>query len=394
MVANPYQSYWSLNPQVTFLNHGSFGACPLPVLATQAKFIEQLERQPLLFFNRQWEILLDEARACLATFLSTDAEDLVFLPNATTGVNTVLRSLQFAPGDELLTTDQEYNACRNALDFVAEKSGAKIVVASIPFPIASADRVIEAVLSQVTERTKLVLISHITSQTALIFPVEQLVQALSSQGIDTLIDGAHAVGMLDLNLPAIGATYYAGNCHKSLCAPKGAGFLYVAKEKQELIRPLVISHGANSPRTDKSRFQLEFDWQGTIEPSAFLAVPSAIAFFRDLLPGGWVELREHNHQLVLAGKNLLQSKLGATAVCPDEMIGAMAVIQLPPDTQLDNPRSFLAPLQDDLWYQFNIEVPIIYWPAKPQQLLRITAQIYNSLSDYEYLAESLQKLLI
>lgn len=394
MTSNPYQSYWSLNPQVTFLNHGSFGACPLPVLATQAKFREQLERQPLLFFNRQWEVLLDEARVCLAKFLSTDAEDLVFLPNATTGVNTVLRSLQFAPGDELLTTDQEYNACRNALDFVAEKSEAKIVVASIPFPINSADQVVEAVLNQVTERTKLVLISHITSQTALIFPVQQLVQALSSQGIDTLIDGAHAVGMLDLNLPELGATYYAGNCHKWLCAPKGAGFLYVAKEKQELIRPLVISHGANSPRRDKSRFQLEFDWQGTVEPSAFLAVPSAIAFFHDLLPGGWAELREHNHQLVLAGKNLLQSTLGASAVCPDEMIGAMAVIQLPPDTQLDNPRSFLAPLQDDLWYQFNIEVPIIYWPAKPQQLLRITAHIYNSLSDYEYLAESLQKLLI
>jgi isopenicillin-N epimerase len=394
MAANSYQSYWSLNPQVTFLNHGSFGACPLPVLATQAKFREQLERQPLLFFNRQWEGLLDEARACLANFLSTDAEDLVFLPNATTGVNTVLRSLQFAPGDELLTTDQEYNACRNALDFVAEKSGAKIIVASIPFPITSADQVVEAVLNQVTERTKLLLISHITSQTALIFPVEKLVKVLSNQGIDTLIDGAHAVGMLDLNLPELGATYYAGNCHKWLCAPKGAGFLYVAKEKQALIRPLVISHGANSPRTDKSRFQLEFDWQGTVEPSAFLAVPSAIAFFQDLLPGGWSELREHNHQLVLQGKNLLQSILGATAVCPDEMIGAMAVIQLPPDTQLDNPRSFLAPLQDDLWYQFNIEVPIIYWPAKPQQLLRITAHIYNSLSDYEYLAESLQKLLI
>ena len=392
--ANNWLQYWSLDQNVTFLNHGSFGACPLPVLATQKRLREQLEKQPVHFFIREFETLLDEARAKLADFVGAKSEELAFIPNATTGVNTVLRSLNFSPTDELLTTDQEYNACRNALNFVSDRTGAKVIVASLPFPVESPQQIVEAVIKQISPRTKLALLDHISSQTAFIFPIKQLVEELAQRGVDTLVDGAHAVGMVPLNLHEIGATYYTGNCHKWLCAPKGAGFLYVRRDRQTNIHPLTISHGANSSRTDKSRFHLEFDWMGTDDPTAFLCVPEAIKFMGLLLPGGWSELMQKNQLMALAARHLLQEKLRIKIYCcPDEMIGSMAVVKLP-DDKLDEVYSgLIPPLQNDLWEQFRIEVPIVPWPNKRKRILRISAQIYNSFSQYEYLAEALVKLL-
>ena len=279
--------YWLLDRNITFLNHGSFGACPIPVLEAQTAFREQLEREPLRFLMREFEPLLDNARNQLAAFLGAAEDDLVFVANATTGVNAVLRSLCFAPGDELLTTNQEYNACRNTLNFVAERTGAKVIVAEVPFPIESPEQIIEAIIKCVSPQTKLALLDHVVSQTGLIFPIKQLVGELANRGVDVLVDGAHAPGMVALNLDEIGAAYYTGNCHKWLCAPKGAGFLYVRRDKQNAIRPTTISHGANSPRADKSRFQLEFDWMGTVDPSPYLCVPVAIDFMGSLLSGGW-----------------------------------------------------------------------------------------------------------
>jgi isopenicillin-N epimerase len=206
--SSPYAQHWSIDPQIIFLNHGSFGACPIPVLERQRSLRAQLELEPLRFYEREFEPLLDAARTDLATFVGADPADLVFVPNATTGVNTVLRSLIFAPGDELLTTDHEYNASRNALNFVAERSGARVVVAQIPFPVTSPDELIAAVLDKVSPRTKLVLLDHITSQTGLIFPVAAIAQQLAAQGIEVLIDGAHAPGMVPLNLRQLGVTYY------------------------------------------------------------------------------------------------------------------------------------------------------------------------------------------
>jgi isopenicillin-N epimerase len=386
---------WLLEPGLIFLNHGSFGACPQPVLAAQQAWRTRLERQPLQFLVRELESPLDTARETLARFVGAAPEDLVFVPNATHGVNTVLRSLAFQPGDELLATNQEYNACRNALDFVAERSGARVVIANTPFPVHSADEIITPILASVTPRTRLVLADHITSQTGVVQPVQRLVAELNRRGVDTLIDGAHAPGMVPLTLAKLGATYYTGNCHKWLCTPKGTALLYVRRDKQELIRPLTISHGANSARRDRSRFLLEFGWQGTFDPSPYLAVPEAIRFMASLLPGGWPEVMAANRALALAARKVLCTSLGVSEPCPEEFIGALATVPIPeaaPDALARLPLNEY-PLQDTLREKHRIEVPLISWPAPPKRLLRISAQVYNSLPQYQFLAKVLAQEL-
>ena len=383
---------WLLDPEIAFLNHGAFGACPRRVLEFQNDWRLRLERQPLQFLVRELERELDVAREQLAQFLGTDAADLVFVPNATGGVNSILRSLQFRPGDELLVTDHEYNACRNALDFVAERSGARVVVANIPFPFKSADEVVAPVLERVTPRTRLALLDHVTSQTGIVLPVAKLVGELDARGVDTLVDGAHAPGMAPLNLQELGAAYYTGNCHKWLCAPKGAAFLRVRRDRQKWIRPLTISHGANSPRQDRSRFLLEFGWQGTFDPSAFLSVPEAIRFIGSQMPGGWPEIMARNRALVLAASNILCGALQIPGPCPAEFIGSLAAVPLPDAAEAQFPKLPFneSPLQDALRTKYKIEVPVISWPGPPRRVLRISAQLYNSLPQYQRLAAALQ----
>ena len=395
MTANAEQTgdCWALDPEVVFLNHGSFGACPRAVLGEQDRIRLRMERQPVQFFVRDLEGLLDTARAELAAFLHAPSTNIAWVPNATSGINAVLRSLSLAPGDELLTTDHEYNACRNALEYVAGRTGARVVVARIPFPLADADQAVDAILERAGGRTRLALIDHVTSQTGLVLPIARIVAALAGRGIDTLVDGAHAPGMLDLRLADIGAAYYTGNCHKWLCAPKGAGFLYVHPDRQSEIRPVAISHGANSPRQDRSRFLQEFDWVGTDDPSPMLCVPAAIRFMGSLLPGGWPALRAHNRALTLDGRRELGEVLGIDLPSPDTMIGSLAALPLL-DGAMEPPKSamYADPLQDELLRRWRIEVPIIPWPDVPKRLIRISAQIYNDPTQYRLLAEALREL--
>ena len=385
------KQHWTLDPQITFLNHGSFGATPRVVLEKQSSYRAQLEREPVRFFTRELEPLLDAARSRLAAFLGADEAGLAFVPNATAGINAVLRSLDLDKNDELLVTNHEYNACRNALEFVATLSGAKVVVVDVPFPIANEDEVVQRVVERVTDRTKLFLVDHVTSQTALILPVKKLVDAMRGRGVDTLVDGAHAAGFLPLDVRAIGAAWYTGNLHKWVCAPKGAGFLYVAQNRRASIRPVSISHGANSTRTDRSRFLIEFDWTGTFDPTAWLCVPDAIDFIE--ATAGWEETRRRNRALALLARDLLCDTLAIEKPAPDDMLGAMAAVPLPDGTSTTAPALYGDPLQDRLLFEHNIEVPVVPWPQPPKRLLRISAQLYNELPEYERLAAALKAML-
>ena len=379
-----FPSLWCLDPAVTYLNHGSFGACPAAVLAVQSALRLEMEREPVDFLAVKLQGRLDAARDALAAFLGAAAADLVFVSNATTGVNAVLRSLTFAPGDELLTTNHTYAACRKTIDYVAARSGARVLVATVPFPLDTDEQVIEPILACVSPRTRLAVLDHVTSPTALVLPVARLIAELRSRGIETLVDGAHAPGMLPLALTALGAAYYTGNAHKWLCAPKGAAFLHVRRDRQAGLHPSVISHGY--PRG----FQAEFDWTGTCDPTPWLCIPEAIRYMGGLLPGGWPELMTRNRALALQARDILCTALGLNAPAPDGMIGSMASITLP----AADPGSPAARLDSDALCEWFRERGVRTWLyPHPVPVLRAAAQLYNNRDQYQRLATLLAEAL-
>jgi isopenicillin-N epimerase len=396
------QRVWSLDPAVTFLNHGSFGACPRAVLAAQAELRLRVERQPVQFYLRDRQTLLDSARAEVAAFVGADAEGLVFVRNATAGVNAVLRCLAptlLGAGDELLTTDHAYPAVKNTLHFVASRRGARVVEAALPWPNTTADGVVEAVLAAVTPRTKLAVLDHVTSPTGLVLPIAVLVAQLRALGVETLVDGAHGPGMLPLEQPgegvaAIGAAYYTANLHKWVCAPKGAALLWAREDRRRGLHPLSISHGHRFPLAcEDDRFRAEFDWTGTDDDSSWLCVPRALETVAALDPGGWPAVRARNRALALRGRDRLAAALEIEAPAEDALIGSLAALPLPPgDGQPPSSPLYADALQPRL-LERGIEVPIVPWPASPQRLLRISAQLYNDEADYERLAEALISVL-
>ncbi|PKN55285.1 MAG: aminotransferase [Deltaproteobacteria bacterium HGW-Deltaproteobacteria-14] len=379
------RALWPLDPDAAFLNHGSFGACPAAVLEQQAALRARIERQPVDFFVRQLPALLDGAREVLAGFLGADAAGLAFVPNATAGVNTVLASLALAPGDEIVVTDHGYRACTNAALHFAGRAGASVKVARFPFPGATPDAVVAAVLAAVGPRTRLVLIDHVTSQTGLVLPVERLVGALAERGVDTLIDGAHAAGMVPLDLGALGAAYYAGNCHKWLCTPKGSGYLHVREDRRAGLHPLIISHGWSLPEGRQTRFRLEFDWTGTGDPTPYLAVPFAIHYLAGLVAGGWDAIRARNRALALEMRATLMAALGIdTPPASDDMIGALVSLPVSDGDE--------AELNEALWRDHRVEVAVMAWPSPPRRLIRVAAQLYNGSRDVERLVAGLAAL--
>jgi isopenicillin-N epimerase len=392
--------HWTIDPGIIFLNHGSFGATPRPVLDAQAAWRERMEAEPVRFFVRELEPALDDARVALGAFLGADPEGLALVPNATAGINIVARSLDLQPGDEILILDHAYNAARNALADAAERAGARIVVAELPFPGATPQHALDAFLGCVTPRTRLAMVDHVTSPTALVLPVAEIVAALAERGAETLVDGAHAPGMIDMDIGAIGAAYYAGTCHKWLYAPKGSGFLHVRTDLREEVRPLAISHGANSPRRDRSRFRLEHDWTGTSDPSALLSISAGIAFGASLLPGGWDELRRRDHDTALAGRDALCGVLRIDPPVPDDMIGSMVAVPLPhlePGGRPTPVDVYADPTHAALQRR-GIQVAISPWPMRPdgapwRRLLRFSVAPYVAPEDLRVLADTLSDVL-
>jgi isopenicillin-N epimerase len=382
---------------VTFLNHGSYGACPEPVLAFQTALRDRLEAEPVRFLSGDLPGLLDDARAALGRFLAADPDGLAFVTNATTGYNTVLQSLHFQPGDELLTDDHEYNATINAMRAVAARDAARVVVAPIPFPTAGPEVVLDAILGAVTPRTRLVVASHVTSVTGLIFPIGELVAELDRRGIDTLVDAAHAPGMVPVEVDALGAAYWTGNGHKWLCGPKGTAVLWVREDRRDRIHPLVVSHGANAPLAGRTRFRHEFDWVGTADPTGFLTLPAAIDWMAARAPGGWPEVMAANHALALDGRDRLCLALGIEPPVPDDMLGSMAALPLDwIPAEYDGAERFGRRLETDE----HIQVPVGVWPVpaartddvRPTASIRISAQRYNEPADYDRLAAALVKM--
>jgi isopenicillin-N epimerase len=382
------RDHWTLEPGVTFLNHGSFGACPKPVIDAQAKLQARMHAEPVTFFARDLTGLYQNAREKLATFVGAKASDLVFVPNATTGVNTVLGSVNFEPGDEVLITNHGYNACNNAASFFAERAGAKVVVADVPFPLLAEAEVTEAIRRATSKRTKLALIDHITSPTGLVFPIEAIVRALEGRGIDVLVDGAHGPGMLPLDLDRLGAAYYTGNCHKWLSAGKGAAFLHVRSDKKAGIRPTVVSHAASLPAGSQERFFAEFDWPGTSDPSSVLTIPAAIDFFAGVVPGGWSEVHATLKSTAISARKLLSEGLDLAPPCPDSMVGSLASMILPGKSKRPR-RGPMDGLHDELWEEEKIEVPVFAFGG--HRVLRASCHLYNEPADYQRLLTAVKK---
>ena len=370
-----------LDPDVVYLNHGAFGAMPSAVHDVQERLRRTMEADPVRFLADELEARLDPARAALAAFVGADPADLAFVSNATSAVSSVLRSLRLDPGDELLTTSHTYNACRNALDWVAERTGARVVVAAVPFPLTAEDQVIEAVLGAVSDRTRLALLDHVTSPTGLIFPIRRLCAALEAADVDVLVDGAHAPGMVPLDLATLGAAYYTGNCHKWMCAPRGAGFLVARGDRHDGLVPAVLSHGRNALRPERSRFHLDFDWIGSLDPTPWLCVPEALAVVGGMLPGGWPAIYERNRGLALEARAILGDALGVTPAAPASMIGSLVAFPIGPGDPAALRRRLIAA---------GFQLPVYTFGG--ERVLRVSAAIYNERADYERLAATLTTL--
>ena len=383
--------HWILDPNITFLNHGSFGACPKLILDEQTKLRTSLESDPVTFMESTARELWAESLVRLSKFINADSEGMTFVTNATSGVNTVLKSLDLKPNDEIIVLDHSYQACWNAVDFITKKAGAKTVVATIPFPIDSNEQIIEGILQKVTERTRLALIDTVTSPTGLRLPFEELVSELQSRNVDVLLDAAHGPGIVTLDIKKLDPAYVTGNAHKGLCTPKGSAFLYIREDRRNRIRPLSVSHGASVSGTDQERFRFEFDWTGTQDPTAWLCIPSAIDHIGSMLSGGWPATMDYNTNLAIQGRNLLLEALGTPKPSPDSMIVGLAAVLLPGSGVLTTSALEPDPLHTLLFEKYRIQVPVFGWPHHNKRYLRIASYLYNSLEEYEYLAEVLKK---
>ncbi|WP_442484245.1 aminotransferase class V-fold PLP-dependent enzyme [Aeoliella sp. SH292] len=414
----PAARHWRLDPRVTYLNHGSYGACPTAVLDAQAKWRDQMEADAVSFFARGLFDMLDRSRRALAAEFGGEAGDYVFCRNATTAVETILENVArghgladgrpLGPGDELLAFDHEYRACLNNLNRLAARTGARVVHVPMPlereelWPIG-VDEIVESLLAAVTPRTRICLLSHITSASGAVLPVARIVRELEHRGVTTVVDAAHGPGAVMVDIAALGCAFYTSNCHKWLCSPKGAALLWVRPDLQDGFRPLVLSNHAEANAFplgagERSKYQMEFDYTGTDDYTAAGAVADALEILPQIADTDWRGIIARNHQLVLEGRDLLCQRLGVEPPYADELIGPMATLPLPiveesrRQSLAARPTYFADALQDALLTNHGIQVPV--WRNKSdladgRRYFRISAQLYNSVEQYEYLAGGL-----
>ena len=385
--------HWGLDPNTVFLNHGSFGATPIAVLDEQDRIRRLMERDPVHFVERvsheMWQDSINE----LSKFLNADSGGMSFVANATTGVNTILRSLNLSKGDEIIVPDHAYQACRNAIDFVTERSGARTVVIRIPFRIDDESDIIDPIVSAINDKTVLAMIDTVSSPTGIRMPFEKLVGLIQERGVDVLVDAAHGPGIVPLNIRKLNAAYITGNCHKWICTPKGSAFLHIRDDRREGVKPLTIGHGYSSDLPSAEKFRMEFDWTGTRDPSPWLCIPFAISHIGGLINGGWEKIMNKNHEMAIFGRDLLCETLDISPPNPDSMVSSMSSVEFPWDEDVGPAPIDGDPIHNTLFDEYRIQVPVISWPNHNRKYLRISAQIYNSKEDYEYLSDSLISIL-
>ncbi len=384
---------WPIPAGLTMLNHGSYGICPEHVAARQAELRRLMDQDPPTFFLIHLERLSDRARDTIARLVRAPFDGVSLVPNATFAVATCLHSIDWQPGDEVVMTDQEYTATRNELDRLVKDRGIVVRTANVPVPLLSAKQVVDNFAALLTPRTRLVLVSHIISTTSIIMPVEALVAMAHERGIETLVDGAHTPGQIPLDIQSLNPTYYAASCHKWLCTPKGSGFFYAAAHRRAHIQPRALSCRVHNKRADRAAFLCDFDYVGTGDYTANLVVPDAVQHLAAQLPGGFDAVMDRNRDLVSRGAALIARRCGLRLAAPDDMAGTMRTLLLPSDPLPQRPKTYEDPLWDRLTLHHRIQVPV--WTLQPanQRLMRVSAHLFNTLGDYEKLAEALAEEL-
>ena len=382
--------FWPIEPGLVMLNHGSYGVCPRPVTEAQNLLRARMESDPPRFFMIELERLMDQARRRLGEFMNVDPDWIAPCGNASIALATAIRNAGIKAGDDVLVTSHEYDSGLNELKRMSAEEGFRVVTANIPFPIKDAGQALDAILEAVTPKTRVAIVSHITSATALVLPIERIVRELRGRGIEVIADGAHTPGQVALSLRDLPFSFFTASLHKWLCTPKGTGFVVVPPERQASYRPIWLSSRAEKGRTDRRLFFCDFDYTGTGDFTGMLTVPTALDTMASLKPGGWPEVMKSNHDLAVRGRRLICEVLGLEPPSPDDMTGTMASIILPEPRKPQPKRFYDDPLQDNLRELHQIQVPVWRFDNKRVRLLRISAQVYNTMEDYRRLAEALR----
>lgn len=390
---DPLAKYWALDEDIVYLNHGSFGATPTSVLKVQKQIRKECEAEAIEFYTKTLADYINASKKTLAGFVGTHTNNIVFVPNATAGVNTVLNCFKAEVGDEWLITNHNYGACIHAMKHYARKRKCFISMADIPYPVFTKEAILNAIEEKIKPNTTIALIDFISSATAIIFPVKEIIAMLHAKGIKVIVDAAHAPGMVDFNLDELGADFFVGNCHKWVCSPKGSAFLYVAPQHQSKVCPLIISHYNDTDEGTARHWSNQFLFSGTQDYSPYICVKDALKFMPSLIKGDWGDVRKRNHDLVWQAANNIANTLGVKLPCNEEMVGSICNIPMPPGKAPEKKFNTNTKLKDLLFQKYKIEVPVFIFPEEPHQWLRISAQLYNSMEQYEYLADCLKKNL-